>query len=62
MLKVYKRGVPNENHLTVLPASIFASERFVMWKKPFLIRRNTWYVPVKKKKKNIRISNSEDID
>lgn len=41
-----------------IPDSIFAKERFVMWKKPSLMRRNMWYIPannkhnMKKKPKN----------
>lgn len=30
-----------------IPISIFASARFVMWKKPSFAIRNTWYVPAK---------------
>ena len=33
-----------------VPVSIFAKARFVMWKKPSFMRRNIWYIPVKKQK------------
>lgn len=32
-----------------IPDSIFAKERFVMWKKPSLMRRNMWYIPANNK-------------
>lgn len=30
----------------LIPASIFARARFVIWKKPSFTTRNTWYIPV----------------
>lgn len=45
----------------LIPVSIFAKARFVMWKNPSLMRRNTWYIPVNQKH-TIQNSDSENLE
>lgn len=43
-----KSKFTTQDTLRFIPSSIFASARFVMWKKPSFTTRNTWCIPVEK--------------
>ena len=54
--KTFKSTVDN----ILIPVSIFSKARFVMWKNPSFMRRNTWYIPVNQKH-TILNSDSENL-